>query len=573
MSSAGPSGPDYSSLLWFALGLLVGAGLSLWAGSRGSAAIVAAETRGADRPPAIAESADSAEAFSHAATMARIYPWTFDLATRMFITSAEGAVVIGWSPGPHSLEELIAAVHPEDLPRMQSAWLASATTGQAYDIEHRLFFGGAYHWVHVKARFYADRAGAVVRAVGVTQDITERREAAERIQALADRFTLATRAAGIGIWDYDLRSGRVVWSDEMYRLYGVADGGEGCSYSEWQALVHPEDRERIAAEHAAVLTSGREYSSQFRIRRRDDGRLRMLKVRAILYQDDDGRPVRVLGTNWDITEHYQALSAAEEARALAEAASAAKSRFLANMSHELRTPLNAIIGFASLLTAGQATPEQKENLDIIEGAGKHLLTLIENILQLSRIESGGTKINPTEFSMAAEMDFVRSLFGPEAGAKGVGLIVTGDPALDCTLWGDYHLFRRILINLIGNAVKFTIAGRVEVRAETADQPAPGTRITIVCHVIDTGIGIRPENRDRIFEMFEQEDNSTTRQFGGPGLGLAISQRLATMLGGRIWLQSTSGRGSHFAFSACFEVVSANPARRTAARGCRPAGQA
>lgn len=238
----------------------------------------------------------------------------------------------------------------------------------------------------------------------------------------------------------------------------------------------------------------------------------------------------------------------------AEQANRAKSRFLAMMSHELRTPLNVVVGFTELLQGDEANPKRREQLDMIRQAAHSLLRLIEDILDLSRIEAGKISIDIADFDLTQELHEIGSLFRPDATAKGLALDISIAPALPVLLRGDVGLLRSVLNNLVSNAIKFTDAGRIEVKVGQAGVVADDDRrLAIAFHVSDTGIGIKPNNHARIFEMFEQEDASLARRYNGSGLGLAISKKLVSVLGGQIWVQSEPNVGSCFSFTAEFEI--------------------
>ncbi len=245
------------------------------------------------------------------------------------------------------------------------------------------------------------------------------------------------------------------------------------------------------------------------------------------------------------------LTAAKHA---AEQGSRAKSIFLATMSHELRTPMNAIIGFNDLLLMTENDPGRREQMNIIKEASNSLLQIIRNILDLSKIEAGQTEVQDENFVLCELVSAVSSMFEVQASTKMISYSVSIDPLLPLQICGDSGLLKQILINLIGNAIKFTNAGSVNVRIERYRVSSIGSGVPIVFHIQDTGIGIKPENQDRIFEIFEQEDGSFTRRFGGSGLGLSISKRLVTLLDGEIWVRSTPGVGSCFSFAVTCKPV-------------------
>ena len=256
---------------------------------------------------------------------------------------------------------------------------------------------------------------------------------------------------------------------------------------------------------------------------------------------------RVRALNSDLERRVAERTAeATEARRRADAANAAKSAFLANMSHEIRTPMNAIIGLTHLLRQSVLTEEQREHLTKINAAGYHLLSIINDILDLSKIEAGRMQIEEIDFALQEVLSHVESLIGESARAKGLTVEVDGD-AVPLWLRGDPTRLRQALLNFAGNAVKFTEQGRVSLRARLEHED--GERLRVRFEVEDTGIGVAPDQLARLFEAFEQADESTTRRYGGTGLGLAITSRLARLMGGEAGAESEPGKGSRFWFTA------------------------
>lgn len=330
----------------------------------------------------------------------------------------------------------------------------------------------------------------------------------------------------------------------------------------WLNAIHPDDRQNTARVWSAAVASRSLYVVEHRLRRYD-GVYRHMMVRAVPILDEAGAIREWVGIHTDINDLKQAEAAQREAKEAAQAANRAKSDFLANMSHEIRTPMNGVIGMTELALGTDLTAEQREYLELVKTSADYLLAVINDILDFSKIEAGKLDLDPVDFNLRDHLDETITTLALRAHAKGLELACHVLDDVPEMLVGDVCRLRQILVNLIGNAVKFTSSGEVVVRVERDFQD--GATAGLHFSVRDTGIGIPPEKLGSLFKAFSQVDTSTTRKYGGTGLGLAISLQLVKLMGGRMWVESEPGRGSIFHFTARLEL-STSAASNTPAPG-------
>jgi len=433
--------------------------------------------------------------------------------------------------------------------------------------------------------------GSITHYLSIQEDITERRRVAgeleeyrqnleklvekrtgelaaalEKIKINEARYGFALEATNDGLWDWNVKTDVTYCNPAYCKMLGYQPGELGNNVKTfWIDLLHPEERENVVATAQQRLVKDGTYEMEFRMRAKD-GRYKWILNRGkVVEHDENGRPARAVGIHTDITDRKQAEAELKSARTYAEAASQAKSTFLANMSHEIRTPMNAIIGLTYLLQRDITEPTQAARLDKVAGAAKHLLGIINDILDLSKIEAGRLILEETSINVAAILDHVRSMMVERVESKHLQLVEEIDPRLaGWPLIGDPLRIGQILINYLGNAVKFTEQGGITLRALLL--AGQDETVELRFEVQDTGIGISEEQQLRVFEAFEQAQSSTTRLYGGTGLGLAIAKSLAQMMGGDAGVASTPGLGSTFWFTARLKRGSALPQKETAEAG-------
>lgn len=398
-----------------------------------------------------------------------------------------------------------------------------------------------------------DSQGQVTGYLGVAVDVTESRRQQQELSAARDQLLLAAEVAHLGVWSWSIADDSLSWNAQMFAIYDQPESlsGNGLNYSHWRSRVHPDDVDEMEQLLLNAVVGSEEYDPIFRVVR-TDGSIRYVHAGAYIERDEAGAAVRVIGINLDITQSKQFEETLLQAKALAEQASVAKGQFLANMSHEIRTPLNATLGMLQLLQQTKLSDRQADYANKAKSAATSLLGLLNDLLDFSKIEAGKLTLDAHPFELDALMRDLAVVLSGNVGQKNVEILFDIDSSLPLVVSGDRLRLQQILINLAGNAVKFTSEGQVIVSLRCIESNGRSVRLQI--SVSDTGIGIAPELQERIFEGFLQAEASTTRRFGGTGLGLAISRRLVEVMGGQLHLESTQGKGSRFWFDIDIDVV-------------------
>jgi PAS domain S-box-containing protein len=389
-----------------------------------------------------------------------------------------------------------------------------------------------------------DHDGTIVAGICFGENVTENRHLERELTDERRRLKAAEYVGHVGSWEVDLSTRAIHWSDELFSLYGLDPKGSPGDLKLALGGIHPDDRERVDAGLEACGESGTPFASRHRIYRAD-GEMRWFEsLGERIYEN--GRPVRIAGATVDVTEEVVAAEKLEAALEAALEASRLKSTFLATMSHEIRTPMNAVIGMTGLLLATDLDAVQRDYTETVRSSGDALLSIINDILDYSKIEAGKLELDLQPFDIEVLVEEAVALVSAQVSDKPLVMLVDVEVDPMTRVVGDSARLRQVLVNLLANAVKFTSEGEVTITVGLRESPEQPLMLDVA--VVDTGIGIPDDRMDRLFRSFSQVESSTTRIFGGTGLGLAISARLVEAMGGRIEVESEVGRGSRFSFS-------------------------
>ena len=399
---------------------------------------------------------------------------------------------------------------------------------------------------HLIEHLTGEKARAEQLNAELRREMAERERVTRDLQEREASLATAQHIAGLGSWEWDAATNEVRYSDEGYLIFGLNKDNPS-SYQDAMDRIPEEDRKRIEEKIAHAFETGEPYSVEHRLMHPRLGERTILE-RAQVVRDENGAIKGLVGTAHDTTEHNRIMRDLEVARQQAEDANRAKSRFLANMSHEFRTPLNAIIGYSEILKEDAVEADRRDgiaDLDRINQAGRHLLTLVDEVLDLSKIEAGRMDLHVENFEVGKLASDLVSTVRPLAAANGNEVAFDCEPGL-AEMTADPTKVRQILYNLLSNAAKFTENGRIEVKLRRFEEPDGKAHAGwIEFAVADNGIGMDPDRIETAFRAFDQLDPSTTRKYGGTGLGLAISRHYCEMMGGAISAQSEPGVGSVF----------------------------
>jgi two-component system sensor histidine kinase/response regulator len=486
--------------------------------------------------------------------------WEADIVHGRVWLSSSYHTLLGYRQGelPTNFDELATLLHPEDSERHREATRRHIMEGAPYVIDCRIRCGnGEYRWFRQRGTAERDAQGQAVTIAGSIQDIHEQKLAEDALQLAQRRFERAINGTQDGLWELEA-NGNAWCSPRLIELLGYSPDELPSNTNFLRDHLHPDDTEAVAAATQAHFQQDQPYDVEIRLQTKS-GEYRWYRARAKAERDAQGRPLRLSGSLQDVTEARAAREALVKATEAAEAASRAKSFFLANVSHEIRTPMNGIIGMTGLLLDTQLDRTQRDYAETIRASADSLLTVINDILDFSKIEAGKLDIEAIELDLRGNVEDVGGMMAFQAAAKNLELIVHVHPDVPDRVIGDPQRIRQCLINLVGNAIKFTRHGEIVI--EVSSLGRENGKAVIEFQVRDTGIGIAPETINTLFQPFVQADASTTRHFGGTGLGLSIVRRLVEMMGGTVGVESELGKGSTFWFRLPLELAAGTAEQR------------
>ncbi|WP_438334789.1 CHASE domain-containing protein [Edwardsiella tarda] len=417
---------------------------------------------------------------------------------------------------------------------------------------------GRLYWVDTTIAPFKDAEGRIEKYIAIQFDITQAKTLQINLSIARNQLQRATEVAELGVWSWSMADGTLTFDDTMNTIYAIPPAMQDPHrlYGYWHTLIHPDDVAEVDRTLQATLQAGQGQVCRQVFRIHVNGQERIIESAAVVEYQGVGDTLMLVGINRDITRQRQAEATLQAAKLAAENANQAKSAFLANMSHELRTPLNAILGMLTLLLKSGLTHRQADYATKSEAAAQALLRLLNDILDYSKIEAGKMELEAEPFNLYALLQDLAVILASNSHKKPVEVLFDIDPRLPRWLIGDSLRLQQVLLNLGGNALKFTEQGEVVLFIHLIEQDAQNA--TLHFGVRDTGIGIAPEKQRLIFSGFSQAEASITRRFGGTGLGLSISQRFVAMMGSTLELESEPGKGSLFHFTLTLPLAAEQP---------------
>lgn len=446
----------------------------------------------------------------------------------------------------NSYDDYKDSLHPEDVERINSEiGHVLNTPGEEFDTTFRVILSnGLIKHIRAVSKTYRDEQNNAIRMVGLNWDVTSEVVLEEERKELAEKYELISNSAEIGVWDWDFRKDKLTWNETMYVLFDVPVDAEDV-YKEYEKRLHPDDRE-LAQSNLNKIMSGEleSYESELRIIVADDS-IKYIKSITNIEKADDGNITRLYGISLDISEIKQFQLQLIDAKERADMANKAKSTFLANMSHEIRTPMNAILGFSEILNANNKDERNQDYISGIIKSGNSLLSLINDILDFSKIEANKMILNYNLVDVKRIVDDIDKIFEFTASKKGIQYYSNIQEEIPPYLIMDEGKIKQILINLLGNAVKFTEKGEVKLSVNYFFNNNDTSKLSINFTIEDSGIGISKDKQVSIFDPFEQEEDNDSRKYEGTGLGLSIVKSIVDLHSGSIEIESELGIGSKF----------------------------
>jgi len=402
---------------------------------------------------------------------------------------------------------------------------------------------GSTFYGEANANIIYDKNNNPTSILFVIRDITDRKETEKELADSTFRMKLATKSGGVGIWDYEIEKDTLVWDEQMYLLYGIKKEDFKIENSLWKVFVHPDDLELANTQTQIKILEANDLNIVYRIIW-PNGDVKYINSKAVIQYDDDSKPIHILGTNRDITEQILAEAETNKARKEAEDANHAKSEFLSGMSHELRTPLNSILGFAQLMEMGELSTKQKNGIEHILSSGKHLLGLINEVLELSKIEAGYVNSKKENVNIFESIYVVVDALKPSILNRKINVEIKLPEGPPIIIKSDNKLITQILFNLLNNAIKYNkLEGKIKIKTEIIGSISNGNS-KLKISITDTGIGISAPNLQKLFNPFERI-GAEASGIEGTGLGLSVVKKLMTVLEGNVGVESEVEVGSTF----------------------------
>lgn len=438
-------------------------------------------------------------------------------------------------------------LHHEDLNRVKEELQRYIDEGiDFFEQKYRIIKkNGVVIWIYDFTTLVRDEKKNITGINGYIIDVSKSKEDEEKIRVSQERLDLTLKATNSGLWDWNLKTGSIYINNRFAEIIGYSiDELLPMTRKKWEGLCHEDDL-AASEKNRKIHFKGKSpfYDCDMRIQHKNGSWIWINDRGMVVQRDEKGEPLRAAGIHMDISERKSLEQGLEKARDEADVANRSKSEFLANMSHEIRTPLNAVIGFSSLLKEIIADERQANYLDSINRSAKSLLVLINDILDLSKIESGRIDLSLEPVNLRVIINEVMDIFSISSSKKGLKLNCEIDENVPGGFYLDEIRFRQILVNIVGNGVKFTHRGGVKIFVSYSSKG--GGTGDLLISIADTGIGVAKEYREEIFESFRQKESDMAKEYGGTGLGLAIGKRLANLMDGEIFLESEEGAGSKF----------------------------